>query len=106
MIKRLCLERIRRLANRFNNILQFFGITCDALILILDLIWEDNFFIALGPLGPIFGRVLGCTMGNVVSMPLCRIYYFTSREEALNLVGMFRFFYAKSGGRFVFCVVS
>ena len=45
-----------------------------------------------------FGVILGCAMGNVVSMPLCRIYYFSSLNEALDLAGRQNFIYCKSGG--------
>ena len=104
MRKRLCLARIEKMANRFPKILRTFGVSVKALILILDLIWEDNFFVALGPLGPIFGRVLGCTMGNITSMPLCRVYYFCSLEEAMNIMGIKKFIYCKSGGDDALCI--
>ena len=52
----------------------------------------------MGRHGPIHGRINGCTMGNVISMALCRIYYFSSLEEAIEAVGPNKFIYAKSGG--------
>ena len=98
MAKKTCLQRVRRLANRYPEILQSFGITPDGLIAAIELIWEDNFFVALGANGPIHGRINGCTMGNIISMALCRIYYFCSLEEAINKVGKEKFIYVKSGG--------
>ena len=93
------------LARRFPEILEFFGITLKALLAVVEVIWEDNFFVAMGPWGPIFGRILGCTMGNITSMPLCRVYYFCSLEEAMNEVGMDKFIYCKSGGDDALCLV-
>ena len=98
MRKKMCLERVATLARRFPEVLESFGITVRGLVVALDLIWEDNFFIALSQFGPLFGRVLGCTMGNVISMPSCRIYYFSSIDEALDRVGRWKFIYCKSGG--------
>ena len=105
MRKELCIWRIERLSRRFPEILEFFGISLRALTAVLDVIWEDNFFVAMGPLGPIFGRVLGCTMGNITSMPLCRVYYFCSLEEAIGQVGRGGFIYCKSGGDDALCLV-
>ena len=52
----------------------------------------------MGPNGPMYGKINGCTMGNVISMALCRIYYFCSLEEAINAIGTEKFLYVKSGG--------
>ena len=98
MSKKICLRRVRKLAERYPQVLDAYGITCNALVAAINLIWDDNFFVAMGKNGPIHGRINGCTMGNVISMALCRIYYFCSLEEAINLVGKEKFIYAKSGG--------
>lgn len=98
MSQNICLERVRKLFRRYPQTEAIFGITEEALIKTIKLIWNDNFFSALGTKGPIYGKINGCTMGNVISMALCRIYYFSSLEEAINLVGPSRFVYAKSGG--------
>ena len=97
MIKEKCLQRVKDLALRFPEVLNFYGITVDGLILALELIW-DNFFVAMTQFGPLYGTILGCTMGNVVSMPLCRISYFSSLNEALDMAGRHNFLYGKSGG--------
>ena len=53
MSKPICLNRVRRLFRRYPQSGLVFGISEDALIKAIDLIWNDNFFTALGPNGPI-----------------------------------------------------
>ena len=99
MNKTTCLRRVRNLVRKFPQALTSFGITENALIEAIDLVWNDNLFAAMGPNDrTLFGKILGCTMGSMISMALCRIYYFTSLSEAIDIVGKDRLVWLKSGG--------
>ena len=99
MNKETCLKRVRMLVRRYPQVLASFGITENALIEAIDLVWNDNLFAAMGPDNKtLYGKILGCTMGSMISMALCRIYYFTSLIEAIDTIGANELVWLKSGG--------
>ena len=58
------------------EILEFFVVAWETLELALRVVLQDNFFVASAFSSPaLYGRFVGCTMGNVVSKALCEIYY-------------------------------
>ena len=99
MQERTIMRRTKAVADDNPAILEFFVVSWETLELALHVILQDNFFVAPAfSSAAIYGRFTGCTMGNVVSKPLCEIYYFGAFKEALARLPSLTVFYIRAGG--------